>query len=176
MSLLGKIKKAVKKVAKVVTTINPALGGGFTDINKMQGQLLTAGMGALGAPVSLPGGANPLASLLGSLGSKVGLPANLGTALASNLLPIPGGSVVDDLRAYGAYKLAPDSLLQSLSFDAAGNPLKKRRRMNPLNARAAKRAIRRIKAVRKITAGIERALPKAKARGHAHFGHHHHRR
>src|SRR5262245_11894995 len=36
---------------------------------------------------------------------------------------------------------------------------KLRRRINPLNVRAARRAIRRIKAVRKITAQIERALP-----------------
>lgn len=36
---------------------------------------------------------------------------------------------------------------------------RRRRRINPLNVRAARRAIRRIKAVRKITAQIERALP-----------------
>ncbi len=34
------------------------------------------------------------------------------------------------------------------------------RRMNPLNPRAARRAIRRIKAVRRITRDIERSLPK----------------
>lgn len=37
------------------------------------------------------------------------------------------------------------------------------RRINPLNVRAARRAIRRIKAVRKITAQIERALPRRPA-------------
>lgn len=173
MSLLSKIKKAVKKVGKVATVINPALGGGFSKTNALQGQMLMAGMGAAG--VSMPGGGNPLSTLAGFLGEKVGIPASLGSFLASSLLPIPGGTVTDDLRAYAAYKIAPDSLLQSLSFDAAGNPLgKKRRRMNPLNARAAKRAIRRIKAVRKITAGIERALPKAKARSYGHFHRHRH--
>jgi len=39
-----------------------------------------------------------------------------------------------------------------------GSP-KKRRRMNPLNVRAARRAIRRVKAVRKITNDIEKQLP-----------------
>lgn len=48
------------------------------------------------------------------------------------------------------------------------NDVAKRRRINPLNVRAARRAIRRIKAVRKITASIERSLPKAKARMHHH--------
>lgn len=49
----------------------------------------------------------------------------------------------------------------------ARGPLRRRRRMNPLNVRAARRAIRRIKAVRKITAQIERSLPtrKVHARG-----------
>jgi hypothetical protein len=176
MSLFSKVKKAVKKGLKVATVINPALGGGFSKTNAMQGQLLTAGMGAFGGPVSMPGGANPLASIAGMLGEKIGLPANLTSSVASSLLPMPGGNVVDDVRAYAAWKIAPDSVLQNLNLAGGGVLGKKRRRMNPLNARAAKRAIRRIKAVRKITAGIERALPKAKARnyGHSHF--HGHRR
>ena len=45
------------------------------------------------------------------------------------------------------------------------------RRMNPLNGRAASRAIRRIKGARKMLQKIERSLPRAKARAvprHAH--------
>jgi hypothetical protein len=38
------------------------------------------------------------------------------------------------------------------------------RRMNPLNPRAARRAIRRIKGVRRITRDIERSLPKVSVR------------
>ncbi|MGH7177138.1 MAG: hypothetical protein ACREJC_07155 [Tepidisphaeraceae bacterium] len=38
------------------------------------------------------------------------------------------------------------------------------RRMNPLNPRAARRAIRRIKAVRRITRDIERSLPRVATR------------
>jgi hypothetical protein len=173
MSLLSKIKKGLKKVGKVATVIYPALGAGLSKTNQMQLQMLTAGMGS---PVALSTNANPLAEVLGLLGTKVGIPSSLGTQVASSFFDVPklpSLPTLDDARSYAAWKIAPDSLLQNLRFDAAGNPIKKRRRMNPLNARAAKRAIRRIKAVRKITAGIERALPKAKARNwHAHAHRH----
>lgn len=49
---------------------------------------------------------------------------------------------------------------------ADGKPYKKYRSMNPLNGRAARRAIRRIKGARKMLQQIERQLPKAKARTH----------
>jgi hypothetical protein len=39
---------------------------------------------------------------------------------------------------------------------------RKRRRMNPMNVRAARRAIRRIRGARKILQRIERSLPKAR--------------
>jgi len=51
---------------------------------------------------------------------------------------------------------------------------RRRRRMNPLNGRAAFRALRRIKAVRKLLHGIERHLPKVRPK--AHFFHPRHRR
>lgn len=174
MSLFSKVKKALKKVGKVLpvsAAMLPTKGGVAGALGTLQ---YGAPVAMPGAGAAMPGGQNALGMLAGFLGGKIGLPENLSSALVSNLLPIPGGTVVDDLRAYGAYKLAPDSLLQSLNFTGGGVLGKKRRRMNPLNARAAKRAIRRIKAVRKITAGIERALPKAKAR--AWPGRHHHHR
>jgi hypothetical protein len=45
------------------------------------------------------------------------------------------------------------------------------RRMNPLNGRAASRAIRRIKGARKMLQKIERGLPRAKARATPRHGH-----
>jgi len=45
------------------------------------------------------------------------------------------------------------------------------RRMNPLNGKAANRAIRRIKGARKMLQKIERQLPKAKARRTPAHGH-----
>ena len=45
------------------------------------------------------------------------------------------------------------------------------RRMNPLNGRAATRAIRRIKGARKMLQKIERSLPRARARAVPRHGH-----
>jgi len=45
------------------------------------------------------------------------------------------------------------------------------RRMNPLNGKAANRAIRRIKGARKMLQKIERQLPRAKARATPRHGH-----
>jgi len=74
------------------------------------------------------------------------------TGMASSFDPRPTTSAGGTIDA-----LTPDFLVRPMGY-------RKRRRMNPLNVRAARRAIRRIKAVRKITADIERSLPKAKAR------------
>lgn len=54
----------------------------------------------------------------------------------------------------------------SMLFDQSGNVVGrlKRRRMNPMNAKAARRAIRRVVAVRKILSKIERGLPRARRR------------
>jgi len=46
------------------------------------------------------------------------------------------------------------------------------RRMNPLNGRAAMRAIRRVKGARKMLQKIERQLPKSKTRAVPRHGHH----
>lgn len=47
--------------------------------------------------------------------------------------------------------------------DQFGRPVRKRRRMNPYNPKAARRAIRRIKALRREMQKIERMLPKQRA-------------
>lgn len=54
----------------------------------------------------------------------------------------------------------------SMVLDSAGNPVGRigGRRMNPMNAKAARRAIRRIKSVRKILTNIEKSLPRARRR------------
>lgn len=51
----------------------------------------------------------------------------------------------------------------SIALDQFGNPVRKRRRMNPYNPKAARRAIRRIRALRREMQKIERMLPKQKA-------------
>lgn len=54
---------------------------------------------------------------------------------------------------------------------SGGGEKKKYRRMNPLNVKAARRAIRRIKAVRKITRDIEKSLPTRTVRRAVPSGH-----
>lgn len=160
MSLLGKITKAVKKVANIATVLNPALGGGTTDINRAMGQALgiPAGFpGMTGGPVA--GGALPSASFLPQVVAG-------GVALGKQILSTKTGKAA---VVTGGVAVA-DAALDFFGGDDGGG---RRRRMNPLNVRAARRAIRRIKAVRKITASIEKSLPKAKARGgHQHFVRH----
>lgn len=58
-------------------------------------------------------------------------------------------------------------------FDQFGNPVKRRRRMNFGNARAARRAIRRIKGVRRLLKSIEDQLPRRPA-PRRRAEHHHH--
>lgn len=145
MSLFGSIasfgKKLVKGVAKVID--NP--------VTRAIGQV-HPGVGAVTSIAGAVAGNVPRYTT-GQVGGVGGfLPTMTGAQTFNSLfdpfLTTPEGGVVD--------YLTPDALVRPIG--------RRRRRMNPLNARAARRAIRRIKAVRRITADIERSLPKAKAR------------
>lgn len=62
--------------------------------------------------------------------------------------------------------IAAGAAIGSVVYDMYGRVVgggRKRRRMNPMNARAARRAIRRIKGARKMLQQIERQLPKQRA-------------
>jgi hypothetical protein len=84
------------------------------------------------------------------LKSRVGRTAvKAGGALTLGSVPLPGGSLVK--RAGRGVKAA-----------VGGEP-RKYRRMNAGNAKAARRAIRRIKAVRGLLQSIEKQLPKRAA-------------
>lgn len=148
MSLFGGIanfaKKAVKGIAKVID--NP--------VTRAVGQI-HPGVGAVSSISSALAGNVPRVST-GQYGGVANfMPASSGSQVLSSLfdpfLTTPEGGVVD--------YLTPDVLVRPVG--------RKRRRMNPLNARAARRAIRRIKAVRRITNDIERSLPKARSRAPA---------
>lgn len=96
--------------------------------------------------------------------------AGIGAA-GSRVLPAIG-------RVLGSRTLAAAStgFVAGQLFDADGNPVPKRRRMNFGNARAARRAIRRIKGVRRLLKSIEDQLPRRPAprrRAAAHHDHHH---
>lgn len=135
MSIFSKIGKAVGKVAKKIVK-SPALG-------------------------MIPGPVGTLAKL----GAVAGIGAGAVKVSASKALAVipkvkPGAGLVKTVAAVGAGTVAGDAI-----YDAAGNLIgykQKRRRMNPLNPRAARRAIRRVKSVRKMLHNIEKQLPKQK--------------
>lgn len=140
MSLFGGIKKAFKKIAA------PVLGGIGTAIGGPVGGLLGTTIGKALDPaytIKNPGLVYPTMPGAGYVGTN----GNQFADLLKTFDPTSAGSFAD--------RVTPDFLIA---------PKRKPRRMNPMNVRAARRAIRRIKAVRKITHEIERALPKARAR------------
>lgn len=106
-----------------------------------------------------------------------------GTGRSTSLLPVsmaplPALSRIPNLGAGG---VRPPTLELPMAGGACpvGFHLDKRsrtrcvrnRRMNPLNGKAATRAIRRIKGARKMLQKIERQLPRAKARATPRHGH-----
>lgn len=149
MSLLGSIgsglKKAFKGVAKAALPgIGQALGG---PVGGFLGSAVSSGIG----PDGIRSGKKMRAQLGGAASFMPGGPSLSGGLSLFDPFTTEEGSVVD--------YLTPDALVRPVG--------RKRRRMNPLNARAARRAIRRIKAVRRITNDIERSLPKARSRAPA---------
>lgn len=115
-------------------------GGGFMSTSDFS-NLAQAGIGLISALRS-----NRATSTSASTAVLPGAGRTLIPTGPSGLPPFPGpmGTVQRGAEAVGT---------------AIARRFRRRRRLNPLNVRAARRAIRRIKAVRKITAQIERALP-----------------
>jgi len=70
--------------------------------------------------------------------------------------------------AIGAVQLGRDLLGGSRSTRVAMGMRPRYRRINPANGKAAMRAVRRIKATRKLLAKIERSLPKRRSSGPAY--------
>lgn len=136
MSLLSKLGKSVGSVLKKVAS-SPAAA------------LIPGPVGGVikaGAALGLVGGAAKVATSA----SRALVP--IGKAVAK-----PG---VGKIVAGGiAGTVAGDYL-----YDKAGNIIgtrRRTRRMNPMNVKAARRAIRRVKSARKILKSIEKQLPKA---------------
>ena len=109
------------------------------------------------------GGPAPLAtSLVG------GLPQATSLVGASALNPL--GQIIAGAGAAAFTALSPaqqaannaTALYNRLTGRGTTATGKKRRRMNPMNIRAARRAIRRIRGARRILMRIERSMPKAR--------------
>lgn len=194
MSLFSKIKKAVIKGSKYLPALaaavpsSKALAGAAQAFQTGASIAQGGGLSSIalgGAPVTLPGAPMSMASSLPSFPSlpgqqggivKTGLPLlALGSAalsgaaaLATRAAPVAlaaGRAALPFIKKNAAKALGWISV-GALVYDAAGNLMGRtsKRQMNPLNQRAARRAIRRIKRVRKIVNSIERALPKSKSR------------
>lgn len=188
MSLLGKIKKAVIKGSKYLPALaaavpsSKALAGAAqafqTGATIAQGGGLAAITGAMPSP-----GAMPMSLQAGNFPAFPSLPGGSGGGIVKTGLPMVAAAAGTAIvRAAPAIAAGARSLLARVSprvakalgwvtvgglvYDAAGNlqGQVKRRQMNPLNPRAARRAVRRIKSVRKLCSSIERTLPKQKSR------------
>jgi len=144
VGLLSSIGNFAKKVVKVID--NPLTRAGLS----------ASGLGAVGATLSAAAGNQ--AAVNAYLGASQGavyqggpatvIPQIVGKSilLGNSLFPtIPG---VSGMAPGGA---SPSVLGYTLT--------KKRRRMNPANIKAARRAIRRIRGTRRVLQRIERLLP-----------------
>lgn len=147
MSIFSKIAKVVTQAAAIIpaaSLLAPSSKGLATAATTLQ---------TVGGALSAGGLPMPGASFLpGALGALPTLPV-LGRA-AGKALNYAGS-------AAGLASLLPND-------DAP----RKRRGINPLNVKAARRAIRRVKAIRKITTKLEQSLPKQRKSGfggHTHY-------
>lgn len=190
MSLFSKIFKSVGSLVKTAAPIAAVIPSPIQPI----AAVIAGAQVAKSALPSLPG-AGPTAGIGGTFGAPPvpqimsgilpALPAlgsvagSVGRALGSAVVPaVVGGARVaigagrglavaaarwcqrnpKTCAALGGASIVAD-MMRSGEIKRPG------RRMNPLNVKAARRAIRRIKGVRKICNDIERSLPMRRARG-----------
>jgi len=149
-----------------------AAGGIFGSIGKIVGGV--AKIAKVGLPVlkSLPG-IGTAVSVAGLVAGGVGKIAGLrkGAAAVS-----AAKSIVPYSPAFAASQIGRAGLARGLGIGAGaaalgagavsmlgGGARRRYRRMNPLNHRAATRAVKRIKAVRKLCRSIESSLPKQRS-------------
>jgi len=167
---LGSVAKGVAKAAIGSTGVGAALLGARSAVRAVRKpsspvQRLaspTAGAASMALP-ALPvlAGAGAIASrYLGAAVTRAPAIVRAGAATvarAYNRLPKWGKA---------AAQAAGYTVVGTAVFDSSGQQVGTTggRRMNPMNAKAARRAIRRIKSVRKILTNIEKSLPKARRR------------
>lgn len=144
MSILGNVFKAVKRVALPVlaNTILPGAGPVVAGAMSARSPARAPAMGF--APQTLPTLARTAGPTLMRAGFTDWLPD----------VGVPGPGVFSQTKPPAGYHLSKRPPYKFV----------KNRRMNPANPKAARRAIRRIKATRKLLQDIERQLPKQKTR------------
>jgi len=159
MSFLGSLFGAAAPIiggffGPAGAAVGSAIGGavqGASERNAIQrAQAVAAFSPQVGVPNISLGGGPPLVPVRGSVPLPITGPASLiGRALGAEVACGTG--------------FHPDKKTRTRCV--------RNRRMNPLNGRAASRAIRRIKGARKMLQKIERSLPRAKARAVPRHGH-----
>lgn len=144
--------KRVTQALGTLTNVANAISSG-NPLNVFQAARTATGaiLSPAGVPMSIAAAGLP------ALPGRVAGVVSAGKALVQS----PGFQRISK-KAAAALNLA---VLGGIAYDmATGQPVARvaGRRINPLNVRAARRAVRRIKSVRKICMNIERCLPKTK--------------
>jgi len=159
---------AIAAASKLKSRRAAAMGMGMTMVQPMS-SMSSSGMAMMMREAS----ATPASVSLPEF-TEASLPTTTRSAPVSMLRRLPalgtlrrvGGAVGRALpgvgTAIGIAQLGRDLVGGSRSARAMMGMRPKYRRMNPANAKAAMRAVRRIKATRKLLAKIERSLPKRK--------------
>lgn len=151
--VVGGIRTAIKGTPRP-TTLSSQFdsSGSFIDITQAP-----LNMSILGA---LPTLGRAAGAVIPAAGRAVVGAGRVAAGTVRRFLNTPGGKwTKKGLRDAGLIAVG------GLVYDAAGNLLGtvQRRRMNPLNARALRRSIRRVKSARGICQDIERMLPKKRS-------------
>jgi len=156
----------VSFLSNVFSALAPAIGAAFGPV----GAVVGTAVGAALAPK--PRAPAPVAPALAAFSPQVGIPnISLGAPSVPVQLSTQGAQIG---RAFGATVPAAAGGACPVGFHLdkrSRSRCVRNRRMNPLNGRAAMRAIRRIKGARKMLQKIERQLPRSKARRTPAHGH-----
>lgn len=135
---------------------------GLAKVAQRQGVSVLPGAGAVSTPPMLPSGTASINMASGILPALPTIVSGAGAVLRNPVVRAAGSAAV------GA--------AAGMLVDDFGRPIRKRRRMNFGNAKAARRAIRRIKGTRKLLQSIERQLPRRPAPRPRATGAHTHRK
>lgn len=155
MSLFGTIAKIGKQVIS-------GTGGGALAAIPVVGTAASLAYGAYQAyQAGKPPPVTPTPGVGFTSAGMAGALVPVGKQLAKRA--VGGGFKKGGLNIGTLGKIAAGTIAGEAIYDAAGNLIgykKKRRRMNYMNYKAAKRATRRIKGARKMLQNIEKQLPK----------------
>jgi len=173
-SKIGRGVLAVAKVAKTARTIGMAVSAARPGPRQIKATALPSTRRVIQIPPIGQGPGVMNMSILGGLGSIAGrvagrsLPGIGATAVSAGRGVIAAGRGLIQRYPRSARVLRDLGLFAvgGLVYDAAGNLVGQRapaRRLNPMNVKAMRRAIRRVKSGRKICAEIDRMLPKRRA-------------